>query len=50
MVNKTSYSKLFLNQVNTHFIRAKDLWGAIGEPVSIKFTIKAPLLKQPLST
>jgi serine phosphatase RsbU (regulator of sigma subunit) len=29
-------------------IRAKDLWGNIGEPVSVKFTIKAPFTETPV--
>ncbi len=40
---RRSYSRVIPKSGDyTLFIRAKDLWGDIGEPVSLKFTIKAP--------
>jgi len=46
---KTSYSKLIPKSGKyTLFIRAKDLWGDIGEPVSLEFTIKAPFTETPI--
>ena len=43
---QTSYSRVIPKSGDyTLQVRAKDLWGGIGEPVSIKFTIKAPFVK-----
>lgn len=42
----TSYSRVIPKSGEyTLQVRAKDLWGTIGDPVSIKFTIKAPFVK-----
>jgi serine phosphatase RsbU (regulator of sigma subunit) len=46
---ETNYSRLIPESGDyTLQIRAKDLWGDIGEPVSIRFTIKAPFTKTSL--
>jgi serine phosphatase RsbU (regulator of sigma subunit) len=43
---QTSYSRVIPKSGEyTLQVRAKDLWGSVGEPVSIKFTIKAPFIK-----
>lgn len=43
---QTSYSKVIPRSGDyTLLIRAKDLWGNIGDPVSLKFTIRAPFVK-----
>ncbi len=43
---RTSYSRIVPKSGEyVLLIRAKDLWGNIGEPVSLKFTIKAPFTK-----
>ncbi|HEX2967853.1 MAG TPA: SpoIIE family protein phosphatase [Bacteroidales bacterium] len=41
--NRTSYSRGIPKPGNYELqIRARDLWGQVGEPVSLKFTMKAP--------
>ena len=45
---RTSYDKTITKPGEyTLKVRAKDLWGNIGEPQSANFTIKAPLTKTP---
>jgi serine phosphatase RsbU (regulator of sigma subunit) len=45
---RTSYNKLIPKSGNyTLLIRAQDLWGNIGDPVSLDFTIKAPFTETP---
>jgi len=45
---RTIYNKLVPKSGNyTLSIRAKDLWGNIGDPVSLEFTIKAPFTETP---
>jgi serine phosphatase RsbU (regulator of sigma subunit) len=46
---RTSYNKLIPKSGNyTLSIRAKDLWGNVGESVSVKFTVKAPFTETPV--
>jgi serine phosphatase RsbU (regulator of sigma subunit) len=46
---RTSYNKLVPKSGNYILsIRAKDLWGNIGDPVSLEFTVKAPFTETPV--
>ena len=46
---ETSYSRLISKSGDYILqVRARDMWGEIGEPVSLRFTIKAPFTKTTL--